>query len=62
MGENIAYARAVAEVGVDAAEGTALGGAGVAEVMQFHRAAAIAEVLGVVADVLSTIGDVAFIV
>jgi hypothetical protein len=55
--ENIAYRRAVAEVGVDATEGVAWGGR-VAAVMQFERVAVLAEVLEVVAGVLSTIGDI----
>jgi len=60
--ENIAYTRAVAAVGVDAAEGLAWGGAGVAEVVQLHRAAAIAEVAGVAAEVLSVVGDVLLVI
>lgn len=60
--ENIAYKRAVAEVGVEAAEGVGWGGAGVGEVMQFHRAAAIAEVLEVVGVALRIVGDVALII
>jgi hypothetical protein len=61
MTENIAYTRAVAAVGVDAVEGLAWGGAGVAEVVQFHRVAAVAEVIGVVSKVLAVVGDVALI-
>jgi hypothetical protein len=60
--ENIAYTRAVAAVGVDATEGVAFGGAGVAEVAQYGRVAAIAEVLGVVAEVLSALGDIALVI
>jgi hypothetical protein len=60
--ENIAYTRAVAAVGVDAAEGLAWGGAGVAEVVQFHRAAAIAEVVGIASEVVSVVGDVLLVI
>jgi hypothetical protein len=62
IAENIAYTRAVAEVGVGAVEGVEWGGAGVAEVMKFHRVAAIAEVVEVIAGVLSVVGDIALII
>ena len=62
IGENIAYNRLVAQVGVDAAEGVAWAGAGLSKVAQFHRVAAIAEVIGVISKVLSVFGDVALII
>jgi len=60
--ENIAYTRAVAAVGVDAVEGLAWGGAGVAEVVQFHRVAAVAEVIGVVSKIAVVAGDVLLVI
>jgi hypothetical protein len=71
ISENIAYQRAVAEVGVNAAgggwgEAVEWGGegvsGGVSEVMAAHRLAAIAEVVEVIAGVLGVVGDIALIV
>jgi hypothetical protein len=60
--KNIAYARAVAQVGVDAAEGVGWGGAGVEEVAALEEASVHAEIAEALGELAGPVGAIALIV